>query len=157
MKTWNKDITTIDRGFIFHQVNCQGVMGKGLALSLKKKFPGLEKDYKEFIQDFLKLNSTNDNPRSMLLGTCHISEVGEDLYVVHIFGQEQTSSELRQTDYNAVAWAFEEFLNQIHEEIADLPLYFPHKMGCGLGGGDWNIYRAIIESYFGDRATICVY
>jgi hypothetical protein len=39
-------------------------------------------------------------------------------------------------------------------------LAIPYKMGCNLGGGNWNVVRAIIGSVFDDspvRLYICKY
>ena len=38
MKIIEKNILTIEKGIVCQQVNCQGVMGAGLAKSIKEKF-----------------------------------------------------------------------------------------------------------------------
>jgi len=49
---------------IAHQVNCMGVMGAGVAKSLRLKYPGLYESYKEMC-------SLYERNRKDLLGLCH--------------------------------------------------------------------------------------
>lgn len=130
----------IERGLLFHQVNCKGVMGNGIAKAFAQKFPGLEDAYRKYIETH----------RINLLGQVFVYKVSDELYIINIFGQDGVSTKHRMTSYDATVRAFESFKS----DFADLPLYFPHKMGCGLGGGDWQIYSAIIQAYF-PQAIIC--
>jgi len=41
------DILKVKSGFIVHQVNCQKVMGGGLALAIRKKWPIVYERYKD--------------------------------------------------------------------------------------------------------------
>ena len=143
MKVINKDILTVDRGVIFHQVNCMGVMGGGIARSIALKWPDIEASYKE--------SCRVDKPEK-LLGRTLICGVSDQLFVANIFGQNSISRSSRQTNYEATVEAFER-LKEKHI-IKGFPLYFPYQMGCGLGGGNWTIYSAIIEAHF-PNAIIC--
>jgi len=49
MKIINRDLLTIESGIIAHQVNCQGKMGAGLALKIRKKYPQVYEYYKQNI------------------------------------------------------------------------------------------------------------
>lgn len=140
MKIINQDMLEIERGVLFHQVNCRGVMGHGIALAFAKKFPGLEEAYREYVRTH-KIN---------LLGQVFVYKATDELYIANVFGQDGVSTRQRMTSYDATVRAFESFTN----DFADLPLYFPHKMGCGLGGGNWHIYSSIIEAYF-PQAIVC--
>ena len=51
-----KDITTITKGVIMHQVNCQDVMGSGVAKALYTKYPQVK-------DEFHKLAQTYDTPQ----------------------------------------------------------------------------------------------
>lgn len=146
MQLVQKDITTVTEGVIVHQVNCLGVMGAGVAKQIAKKFPGVEKAYKDKISN----DATHILDKIRLLGTCHIidtynneerfSLIHEDsgLYVANLFGQLEVGKG-RQTDYCAVDIG----LSMIEDIVgaSTLPVYFPMGMGCGLGGGDWSIIQ----------------
>ena len=51
-----KDITTITKGVIMHQVNCKNVMGSGVAKALYTKHPQVK-------DEFHKLAQTYDTPQ----------------------------------------------------------------------------------------------
>lgn len=140
----------ITSGVLFHQVNCHGVMGAGIAAALAAKFPGLEPDYQ-------KLCKRHAYAEDELLGKVLAYRVNADLYIANAFGQGGVSRSNRQTNYEAVVEAFERVkraLDRQETQIFNRKLYFPYKMGCGLGGGDWTIYSAIIEAHF-PNAIIC--
>ena len=40
-----KDITSITKGVIMHQVNCQNVMGSGVAKALYTKYPQVKSEF----------------------------------------------------------------------------------------------------------------
>lgn len=46
LKVINGDITEVTNGYIIHQVNDKGVMGAGVALAIRNKFPAHYEDYK---------------------------------------------------------------------------------------------------------------
>lgn len=142
MEIINKDILTVDKGIICHQVNCQGVMGSGLALQIKKKWPEVYEGYR-FV--------CNAGP-VQTLGKVYPHKVSNELFVMNLFGQESFGTDRVHTDYNALASAMGEVAN-FNEEL-NLPVYFPYRIGCGLGGGNWHIVTGIIEKIFPD-SIIC--
>lgn len=144
MQVIHKDLLTVDRGVLFHQVNCMGVMGGGIARSIALKWPQVEAAYKG------KCDRTSNPER--LLGRTFMYGLKDDLFIANVFGQNSISRTSRQTNYEATVEAFERL--QESQVIKNLPLYFPKNMGCGLGGGNWKIYSAIIEAHFPD-AIIC--
>jgi O-acetyl-ADP-ribose deacetylase (regulator of RNase III) len=171
MKIIQQNMLEIGSGVLFHQVNCQGIMGGGIAYALAKKFPGLEKAYRENIAMRVK-NAKNDREfigsyltedgdilcedglaNDVMLGSTFLWTAPKpNLYIANVFGQGYVSSIHRMTSYDATVRAFEVLTK--NDIIRNNPLYFPFKMGCGLGGGDWDIYSAIINRYFPD-AIIC--
>lgn len=147
MKTIEQDITTIEEGAIFHQVNCMGTWGAGLARQLRDKFPGAHKDYCEFLRE-------KKHP-VLALGSILSYGIGTDLWIISVFGQYDYgfAPTKKHTEYGSLIAAFEtfKFVSSINN---GRPLYFPAGFGCGLGGGDWTIVSKIIEHYFPD-AIIC--
>lgn len=147
MKIIEKDITTIDFGVIVHQVNCQGVMGSGVAKALRDKWPKIFDSYKTMCNVYLSL-----------LGKIDVCEIKENLYVVNLFGQNDYRSNhqlsKRFTNYGAWEVALPSLRNYIEDNGLPERIYFPYNVGCDRRGGDWRIISAMIEEYFPD-AIFC--
>lgn len=75
----NGDVTAPVRGIIGHGVNCQGVMGSGVALAIRNKYPVVFEKYKEFCD-------AAESPEQ-LLGQVQMVEIQPDLYVANMFTQ----------------------------------------------------------------------
>lgn len=124
---------------IGHQVNCQGVMGSGVAKLLRDKYSNLYPSYKQFCNNY--------NPHD-LLGKCHIIKTG-DKYTANLFGQlNYGRQKVRYTDYEAL----KESLTTLKEEAQQrgLRVALPFNIGCGLANGDWDVVKGIIEEVFDD-------
>lgn len=48
IKIVNRDIILANEQIIAHQVNCKGVMGSGVAKSIKTAYPEVYNEYKKF-------------------------------------------------------------------------------------------------------------
>ena len=120
---------------ICHQVNCQGVMGAGLAKEIAMRWPEVKRDYKELCME--------EEP-SKLLGT-YLDTPVEGGHIISIFGQNYYGRDNQcYTDYHALTWGFHRLdLAYWNRKIA-----IPYGIGCGLGGGDWSIVLQIIETQF---------
>lgn len=136
------DITSVDKDVILHQVNCQGVMGSGVALAIKKKYP---KVYDRYI-----LRTKALTPRECL-GGLQIIPVTRDLEVINIFGQlYYGENDRKYTSYDALDEAFNTISKTYEEPTTfNFPL-----IGCGLGGGQWSVVSAIIEHHLKDHELI---
>lgn len=127
-----------ENAVMIHGCNCQGVMGSGVALAVREKYPFVYEDYVEFCEPF------SDNTKD-LLGMLQITIVKEGSYmIVNAFTQDLFGSGTRQVNYEAIYRCFER-TNNLLTTLGDLrTLYFP-KIGAGLGGGNWEIIKTIIE------------
>lgn len=142
-----QDILEITEGIICHQVNCQGVMGAGIALKIKDKYPLA---YRHYFSN-VKTNPIHANP----LGHCLISSI-YGLKIAHIFGQDLYGRDKQYTDYKAVQTAFQELA--AWNKVENLAIFIPENMGCRNAGGDWKIYLDIIkETLDGFDVFICEY
>ena len=138
MKYINGNILDIENGIIIHQVNCQNVMGSGLAKQLYTKYPIVKESYHKFCFE-------NSNVPKKLLGNVDIVEIIVDkLYIVNLFGQREFGriKDIVYTDYNAFYLAMIKLFNTIPK---DLPVYIPYKIGCGLANGNWDRIIKILD------------
>jgi len=132
----NKDILTVESGVVGHFCNCVGGFG-GLAGKIKKKWPAVFEQYKNTI-DSVDL-------RVSLLGTIDITRVDKSsLYVCNMYTQYDYGTNERKTEYGSVKFA----LRALRSYACGMHIYLPFNCGCGLGGGDWNIVKKIIEKEF---------
>lgn len=137
------NLLDVTSGVIIHGCNAQGVMGSGVALAVKEKYPKAYQVYKDFeARHTLRLGS---------ISQVRISNT--QLYIANIITQEFYGRDpnTRYVSYGAVHLGFEN-LNNFHVE--DIPFHFP-KIGAGLGNGDWNIIADLIELACPSRELIC--
>jgi len=153
MKFIVKDILEVKSGIICQQVNCQSAMNSGLAKGIRNKWPIVFKKYKDFIANFLYQDKYNRVSTKDLLGEIDLIEVEPNLYVCNLFGQEFYGYDgKRYTSYGAWEKALPEL--KIEAEKLNLPVYFPHGVGCVRGGANFEIISSMIEEYF-PEATFC--
>ena len=57
IKIIDGDLFTSKANFIVHQVNCQGVMGSGVAAQVVEKFSHVETEYRKYLR-YCKKNKT---------------------------------------------------------------------------------------------------
>ena len=126
---------------ICHQVNCQNIMGAGVAKAIYTKWPEVKSAYHQFCE--------GKKPRD-LLGKIQIVELDEfpaaNKVVINIFGQlNYGHDKICYTRYDALETAFDE-LNRV---TAFKPIAFPYGFGCGLAGGDWQrVERLMLEHLY---------
>lgn len=128
-----------DCNFICHQVNCQGKMGSGVAKQIRDRWPEVYSNYARVAN-------------SKMLGKVQILYI-EDANiprqcVVNMFAQEYYGyNGGRYTSYDA-------FWNCLNELKGKIPkgatVAFPYKIGCGLGGANWEIIEKMIDIVFKD-------
>lgn len=144
---------------IGHQTNCLGVMGGGIAKQIKNKNPRVYDSY----YCYCKLPK---DPHS-ILGTLQCVRNDNDTqWIANIFGEYsfcesiapyEENGKPRHTDYDALQKALSELHNWINvNNIKTAGI--PHKLGCGLAGGDWdNVVYPMIINEFKNDLTITLY
>ena len=140
----NGDILEAEEKIICHQTNCLGIMGAGLALQIARKYPEVDKKYRDFCIEYGEWN---------FLGQTQLVNTHDDKIIANCFGQQRPGFG-KQTDYKALKTclkAVEEFANQNNFSVA-----IPYKIGCGLAGGDWNTVEKIIKGIFEMSPIKCV-
>ena len=142
MKIIKGNIMDITEGIIIHQVNCQNVIGAGLAKQIITKYPIVEKVYHTICETY---------PKQQLLGKCSFIHVTDKLTIVNLYGQYYYGNPKKTgkvyTDVNTLT----NCLRDIYEKYKDnnstkndqkithtkTPIYIPYGIGCGLGGANW--------------------
>lgn len=134
--------------YICHQVNCQGVMGSGIARQIRERWPEVYRRYRECYE--------NCNNPDHQLGRIDIIQNGEDeRKVVNVYSQCSYGYDGgRYTSYDAFADCLYELT---HYVMRDKTIGFPKNIGCGLGGGNWKIISALIEEILGDEYEVYIY
>jgi len=140
MKTIYGNILDIERGVICHQVNCRRVANAGLARQIRERWP---RWYESFRAARVRLGGVRL--------FCPAPVRLPDLWIADLYAQDGYGRDRRYTNYAALGAA----LFHLRETArADLPVYIPHGMGCGLGGGDWSVVRAIIADAYPDAVIV---
>lgn len=147
------DVLNTDCWIIAHQVNCQGVMGGGLAKQIKDRYPDAYINYREYIEDYKDCNGTV--PLGTILETPH---GGRRIW--HVFGQEFYGTDKQYTDYEAVDTAFRTMIRDYrcehHVQEAQIPIAIPLYFGCGLGGGNWSVMKSYLEQIEQDEDVLFI-
>lgn len=124
---------------IIHGVNCQRVMGSGVAKSLYTRWPKVRSMYMTIPQ------------KEMWLGAVQRVQVDQFMHVFNCWTQEYYGNDgkaygnldaIEASLLKVVAWA---------EENRWAPAIYMPRIGCGLAGLDWSDVEAIIT---GIKSTI---
>lgn len=153
----NGDLLKADLPIIAHQTNCLGIMGAGIAKSIKDKWNDVFTQYKNLC--------VNTKDKHNLLGKIQLCPTNDTpiKYVVNLFGEYSftesvTPYENRHTDYDALR----NTLTVLKENLVFLDFNkvgIPYKLGCGLAGGDWDgvVYPMLQEIFNDNIITLCIY
>lgn len=139
------NLLDVTSGVIIHGCNSHGVMGSGVALAVKNKYPGAYESYRDYI------DVSNDD--QTLLGSVIVYAVNENLLVANMITQKDFGTHKRQVNYGAIARGFDD-LEEFYANTPGLVFHFP-KIGAGLGGGDWEVIAEIIEQMCPNRRLVC--
>jgi hypothetical protein len=140
------DILDAKHGIIAHQVNCQMVMGAGLAKQIRAKYPRVYEEYMSVMKMV---------PIDKRLGKCQIVAISDVLFFANLFGQFDYGSKGIKTDYGALGMALRQLQRwKTMSKLDNLPVYIPHGIGCGLGGGNWQVVEGIIRDAVPDAIIV---
>lgn len=146
----NKEaLTANNTRFIAHCANCFNTMGSGVAAAIRKDFP-----YAAWAD-----NKTQAGLRTKC-GDYTIGIPDHDLdraglinpIVFNLYGQYTMGSHQRQVNYEWLFNALSKMAEHVDQTVTfyntHFTVGFPHKMGCGLAGGNWNVVKILIEEAF---------
>jgi hypothetical protein len=143
-----------------HCCNNLGVMGAGVALALKKKWP-------EVFEIYDRLKDLSPNGWKNRLGEiCYTpplkADNGQDVIVVNMIGQDgiANAANAKPVKY----WALQQCMNEIMMVIAETketarrlnlpepkPVIHTPKFGAALAGGNWDFILELIQEQWLDR------
>lgn len=135
----NGNLLDTELTFIVHQVNCQGVMGAGIARQIKERFP---KAWEQYKADLAAHGDSNLGSYSRAFDNGKI--------IFSIFGQYKYGRDKCYTDYSALRRGIRKAIIGYRQAYfvkpyVQLVLAVPYGLGCGLGGGDWCKVRELLE------------
>jgi O-acetyl-ADP-ribose deacetylase (regulator of RNase III) len=125
---------------IGHQVNCQGVMGAGLAAQIRSKHPKVYEKYMELVNNY--------DDKVFLLGQTQVISVSKDRCVANLFGQLTYGRTGIHTSYKHLYESLDKLKRKAIKH--DKTVAIPYGLGSGLAGGDWEMVYGIINKVFED-------
>ncbi|SDW92345.1 macro domain-containing protein [Lysobacter enzymogenes] len=127
---------------IVHGCNCQCRMGRGIALSIRERFPAAwAADQRTVPADRGKLGTYSQ---------AEVEENGHRFVVVNAYTQFHWQGEGVLAEYDAIGRAMRAIAREFHGKRIGYPL-----IGAGLAKGDWNIIAPIIdEALAGEDHTL---
>lgn len=136
------DLLKGDVDIIAHQVNCQGVMGSGVAKQIRERFPDAFRYYRNMCE--------RHQNKAELLGSAQFVSVkqsaGRRIAIANLFAQLTYGYDKRlYTSYDALRVSLSR-LRQYAETTNSKRIGLPYRIGCDRGGGDWDVvYKIICE------------
>lgn len=140
-----------DISVIVHQANLYHTMSAGVAKIIKQLYPeAYEADCKTQEGDANKL------------GTYSVAKVPMDKlgfshrYIINLYSQIGIGGDERNTRYDALYDGLAKIAKKL--DNTNFVLGIPYGIGCGLGGGNWNIVKTIIDEAFKNssvKVVIC--
>lgn len=146
------DLLESGADYICHQVNCQGVMGSGVAKQIRDKWPIVYAKYRERIEETAaeaaSLGFNSLSVEEMLLGNFQTVKLPNHGWVINMFAQLNYGYDgKRYTSYDAFYDCLERMARILPKNAT---IAFPYKIGCDRGGADWDIISKMIEKVLGD-------
>lgn len=133
------DLLTFNANLICHQVNYYGVMGGGIAASIREKMLS-EAQYAKYV-----MHCAN-NGKNALGGTLYLPTHDSNTVIANLFSQDDFT-----TDYTALRCCLKNV-----EKVARVmgwTVALPGNMGCGIAAGDWGTVYKIIQEIFAESSV----
>ena len=129
---------------LIHQANCFNTMGSGVAKEIKTRLPEMfQADCETTRGDVGKLG-------------CFSYAVFDDENIklgINLYGQYRYGTEKQHTDYDAIEKGLHKICKFLDlfakDDKSNIKIGLP-RLGCGLGGGSWDIVSKIIEEQLCD-------
>lgn len=117
---------------IIHGCNCQCVMGKGIALSIREQFPEA--------YDADRATVKGDRAKLGTISTAWVERDGQRFVIVNAYTQFHWRGPEGRADYDAIRGS----MRAVKAAFSGMRIGYP-KIGAGLAGGDWRRISVIID------------
>lgn len=143
------NLLTSNCEYICHQVNCQGVMGSGIAKQIRETYPYVYTQYLA-LKDKMSLK--------LMLGYIQIVPITAtdcSKHIINMFAQEYYGYDKKQyTSYDA----FYNCLVKIKRWVPKgATIGFPYRIGSDRGGANWDVIESMIKSLLEEDYTVEIY
>jgi len=128
------DVTEATEQVIAHGVNCTGHFGSGVAGAIKRNHPYVREQY-------LSLSEH-------ILGTCQFVEYAGRIWVNAHTQQDNGYDGKQYADLTAVAYCLVSIAEYMRDNL--LTTIAMPKIGCGLGGLDWEQVEILVQNILED-------
>jgi O-acetyl-ADP-ribose deacetylase (regulator of RNase III) len=122
---------------IVNTVNCVGVMGKGIALQCKERYPEVYIEYR------VACNKNLVRPGSMFV--CETNSLLEPYYIINFPTKRHWRENSRLEDIESGLIDLRKILCERNIQSVAIP-----PLGCGNGGLAWDIVKPLIEKTTAD-------
>lgn len=137
IKYYNGDLLESGCDIICHQVNEYGIMGAGLALQVREKFPKAYKRYKE-----LCMVKKPAHLYGKIFYCDYFDELNNDRTLANCFSQVNG-----ETNYELVKLIAKRLYCMAFDK-GFKTIGIPYKYGCGIAKGDWSKVEKIFKDEF---------
>lgn len=115
---------------IAHQVNCQGIMGSGVARQVKKKYPEVFTMYEDMCMS---------NASKNLLGITQICTAHDNRTIANLFAQNTYGYRYDGKQYTDTTALYSSLSGLKKYALSkNFTIAIPYKIGCVRGGADWD-------------------
>ena len=129
----NGDIFESGADIIVHQVNCQGVMGSGVARQVRERYPNVYNKYAE--------ECKKSNPLGKILIVRADNADNSKPLIANLFAQDKYGYDGGcYTDYEAL----QKCLDALNICAKGMTVAIPYMMSCYRGGANWEIVARMI-------------
>ena len=139
------DILKADAEALVNTVNCYGVMGRGIALQFKKKFPENFKQYK-------KVCDAGELSPGIMFFVFATEEIFNPRYVINFPTKNHWKGRSKIEDIDSGLQALVDEVRRLGIRSIAIP-----PLGCGLGGLKWDEVRPRIELAFESLSDVSVF
>lgn len=136
MKETHGDLLEADVEALINAVNCVGVMGKGIALQFKQKFPA----------DYFKTYKNACRNGDLRIGKVQVYSLGSEIiphFIINFPTKNHWREKSRIEDIESGLQSLVETINFYEIKSIAMPA-----LGCGLGGLDYQDVKPLIEKAF---------
>jgi len=136
------DLLSLEVDMIAHGVNCQGVMGAGVALAIRNKYPDVFKSYTTFISAYRKMKISP-------LGMAHLwQDPQTKITIANLFTQDKYGRDpkIQYASYEAIQTAFHWMF--LYAKARKMQSIAMPKIGCNLGNAQWDKVLSILTEEY---------